>query len=45
MESGVEQDLDWTVAGNQSKTVTDLKCSTFFLFKDGFSLIVDEIYN
>lgn len=26
MEPDVEQDLDWTMAGNQSKTVTDLKC-------------------
>lgn len=29
MEPDVEQDLDWTVAGNQSKTVTDLKCFVF----------------
>lgn len=35
MERDVEQDLDWTVAGNQSKTVTGLKCFCF-LFKEGF---------
>lgn len=28
-EHDVEQDLDWTVAGNQSKTVTDLKYFCF----------------
>lgn len=31
-EPDVEQDLDWTVAGNQSKTVMNLKGLTFFVF-------------
>lgn len=38
------QDLDWTVAGNQSETVMDLKMFFLFFAQWSFSLIVDEIY-
>lgn len=45
LEPDAEQDLDWTVAGNYSKTVTDLRRLILgFLFGEGFSSSLDEIY-
>lgn len=44
MENNAVLDLDWTVAGNQSKTDTDLKYFFFDFAQKNFSLIIDEIY-
>lgn len=46
MEPDVEQDLDWSVDGKQSKTVVDLKCFSFsFSLGSDVSLIMDQIHH